>query len=136
VTPDGFRRLALGLPEATEVGHMGHPDFRVRGKIFATLGYPDGGFGMLKLTPEQQEALTSAEPSVFAPIKGAWGRAGATNVRLQPAKVASVRLGLALAWRNVAPRALAEATGMASEVSAAPRTKAARPKATRKGKKR
>ena len=82
MTQDGFRRLALSLPEATEVGHMGHPDFRVRGKIFATLGYPDGGFGMLKLTPEQQEALISAEPLVFSPIKGAWGRGGATNVRL------------------------------------------------------
>jgi hypothetical protein len=124
MTEDGFRRLALSLPEATEVGHMGHPDFRVRGKIFATLGYPDDGWGMLKLTPEQQEALASAEPSVFAPIKGGWGRAGATNVRLQPAKVASVRLGLALAWRNVAPRGLADATRIGSSSDSTPKGRA------------
>jgi hypothetical protein len=74
MTPAGFRRLALALPETSEVGHMGHPDFRVGGKIFATLGYPDGGWGMVKLTPDQQEALVSAEPSVFAPVKGGWGR--------------------------------------------------------------
>ena len=107
MTPAGFRRLALALPETSEVGHMGHPDFRVGGKIFATLGYPDGGWGMVKLTPDQQEALVSAEPSVFAPVKGGWGRGGATNVRLQEAKAASLRVALAMAWRNVAPRALA-----------------------------
>ena len=57
ITRDGFRRLALSLPEATESAHMGHPDFRVRGKIFATLGSPDDGWGMVKLTPEQQDAF-------------------------------------------------------------------------------
>ena len=110
MTADGFRRLALAMPEASEVGHMGHPDFRVGGKIFATLGYPDGGWGMVKLTPDQQEAFVSAEPEVFAPVKGGWGRRGATNVNLRPAKTASVRTALATAWRNVAPRKLAEAT--------------------------
>jgi len=108
MTPDGFRRLALGMPEASEVGHMGHPDFRVRGKIFATLGYPDDSWGMVKLTPEQQEAFVSAEPEVFAPVKGGWGRRGATIVRLRPAKTRSVRVALAVAWRNVAPRSLAD----------------------------
>jgi hypothetical protein len=108
MTPDGFRRLALGMPEASEVGHMGHPDFRVRGKIFATLGYPDKGWGMVKLTPEQQEAFVDAEPEVFAPVKGGWGRRGATIVRLRPAKTRSVRVALAVAWRNVAPRSLAD----------------------------
>ena len=108
MTVDGFRRLALGLPEATEVGHMGHPDFRVGGKIFATLGYPDAGFGMVKLAPEQQEAFVSAEPGVFAPVKGAWGRGGATSVRLAAAKTASLRTALAAAWRNVAPPRLTE----------------------------
>jgi len=107
MTPAGFRRLALALPETSEVGHMGHPDFRVGGKIFATLGYPDDGWGMVKLTPDQQEALVSAEPSVFVPVKGGWGRGGATNVRLRAARAASLRLALATAWRNVAPRALA-----------------------------
>jgi hypothetical protein len=135
MTQDGFRRLALGLPEATEAGHMGHPDFRVRGKIFATLGYPDGGSAMLKLTPEQQEAFASAEPLVFAPVEGGWGQKGATNVRLQPAKTASVRMGLVLAWRNVAPQSLCASTGMTDGpvVSTKGRTRA-KPKASRKGK--
>ena len=108
VTPEGFRRLALGMPEASEGGHMGHPDFRVSGKIFATLHYPDERWGMVALTPEQQEAFVSAEPEVFAPVKGGWGRRGATIVRLRPAKTRSVRVALAVAWRNVAPRSLAD----------------------------
>jgi len=108
VTREGFRRLALSMPEASESAHMGHPDFRVRGKIFATLSYPDENWGMVKLTPEQQEAFVSAEPAVFVPVKGGWGRQGATNVRLRPAKARSLRVALAAAWRNVAPRPLAE----------------------------
>ena len=106
MTADAFRQLALAMPEALEVGHMGHPDFRVGGKIFATLGYPDEGWGMLKLTPEQQEAFVSAEPDVFAPVKGAWGRGGATRVRLRSAKLKSLRVAMTVAWRNVAPRQL------------------------------
>lgn len=108
MTVDGFRRQALRMPEAVEVGHMGHPDFRVGGKIFATLGYPTGEWAMVKLAPEQQEAFCSAEPDVFVPVKGKWGVRGATNVRLRPAKVASVRLALMAAWRTVAPRELAK----------------------------
>lgn len=103
MTPAAFRRRALSLPEATEGAHMGHPDFRVRGKIFATLYYPDETLGMVKLTPEQQEAFVSAEPTVFAPVKGGWGLRGATNVRLGAAKTKSLRVALAAAWRNVAP---------------------------------
>jgi hypothetical protein len=110
LTPEGFRRLALSLPEAAEVGHMGHPDFRVGGKIFATLGYPDGGWGMVKLTPEQQEAFVSAEPEVFVPVKGGWGRRGATTVCLRPAKARSLRVALTVAWENVAPRKPVEET--------------------------
>ena len=86
---------------------MGHPDFRVGGKIFATLGYPDDGWGMVKLTPDQQEAFVSGERSVFVPVKGAWGRGGATNVQLRAAKPGSLRVALATAWRNVAPCELA-----------------------------
>jgi len=108
MTVDGFRHLALSMPEATEVGHMGHPDFRVGGKIFATLYYPDENWGMVKLTPEQQEAFVSAEPAVFAPVKGGWGRRGATSVRLRAAKTRSLRVALAAAWRNVAPRGVVE----------------------------
>lgn len=110
---------------------MGHPDFRVGGKIFATLGYPDDGWGMVKLTPEQQEGLMDAEPRVFAPIKGAWGRGGATNVRLTAAKTTRVRMALALAWRNVAPRGLAEATEMAGAPKAASKPRA-KPRAVAK----
>jgi hypothetical protein len=76
MTLDYFRRLALTMPEALEVGHMGHPDFRVGGKIFATLGYPDERWAMVKLTPEQQEAFVAADPVTFVPVKGGWGRAG------------------------------------------------------------
>lgn len=102
MTAELFRRLALRLPEATEAAHMGHPDFRVRGKIFATLGYPDAGWGMVKLTPELQEALVHAEPAVYTPAKGAWGRGGATCVCLRPAKAKSVGLALQAALRSVA----------------------------------
>jgi hypothetical protein len=108
MTIDGFRRLAMRMPEAAEVGHMGHPDFRVGGKIFATLGYPTGEWAVVMLAPEQQEAFCVAEPVVFVPVKGKWGARGATSVRLRPAKVSSVRLALLAAWRNVAPRALAK----------------------------
>lgn len=104
MTIDGFRQLALSMPGATEVGHMGHPDFRVGGKIFATLGYPDARCGMVKLTPDQQEGFIAAEPDVFAPAAGKWGKAGATIVQFRNAKVHSLRVAMTAAWRNVAPR--------------------------------
>jgi hypothetical protein len=107
MTAAGFRRLALRLPEAEERGHMGHPDFRVRGKIFATLGYPDAGWGMVKLTPDQQEALIEDAPGAFAPVKGAWGRGGATSVRLAKVDARRLATALGLAWRNSAPASLA-----------------------------
>ena len=107
MTPASFRRLALAMPEAVEAGHMGHPDFRVGGKIFATLGYPDERWAMVKLTPGQQEAFVAADPVAFAPVQGGWGLRGATNVLLREAKVSSVRTALTAAWRNVAPAKLA-----------------------------
>jgi hypothetical protein len=72
MTVDDFRRMALGLPDATESAHMGHPDCRVRGEIFATI-WPDEGWGMVKLTPDQQAAFVQAEPAVYMPVKGGWG---------------------------------------------------------------
>jgi hypothetical protein len=102
-----FRELALALPEASESAHMGHPDFRVRGKIFATLG-PDRTWGMVKLTPPQQQEFVSIAGDQFAPIPGGWGRGGATKVILSSARVASVRRALLAAWRNTAPRKLVE----------------------------
>ncbi len=106
MTLDDFRQIALSLPEACEQSHMGHPDFRVRGKIFATL-WPKEGSGMVKLTPEQQALFTRREPTVFVPVKGGWGRKGCTNVLLEVADEASVRSALATAWRNTAPKSLA-----------------------------
>ena len=79
MTASDFRRIALSFPEATESAHMDHPDFRVGGKIFATLDYPGKGWGMVKLPPKQQVFFIEAEPKVFAPAKGAWGLRGATN---------------------------------------------------------
>lgn len=102
-----FRHIALSFPAASENTHMNHPDFRVCGRIFATMGYPDAAWGMVKLTPEQQEEFVDAEPAVFEPVKGAWGRKGATSVRLKSVKKSSLRAALAAAWCNRAPRALA-----------------------------
>lgn len=107
MTVDDFRKLALSLPEASESAHMGHPDFRVRNKIFATI-WPDEGWGMVKLTPDQQTMFRQDEPAVFVPVKGGWGRKGATNVRLESANPTTVRSALITAWKNIAPKKLAE----------------------------
>lgn len=107
MTADAFRRLALSLPEAVAASHMGHPDFRVSGKIFATLG-PDEVWGMVKLTPQQQESFLRAAPNAFKPASGAWGRRGATIVTLRTAKLSLVKEAMNLAWRNTAPPKLAE----------------------------
>jgi len=107
MTDDDFRKLALSLPETVEQEHHGHPDFRIGGKIFATLG-PEETWGMVKLTPEQQAVLVKTEPKAFQPIKGGWGLRGATQVILKSASKASVRNALGLAWRNTAPKKLAE----------------------------
>ena len=108
MTVDEFRDLALSLPEAVESAHMGHPDFRVRGKIFATLGHPDEGWGMVKLTPAQQTELIAREPQTFEPVPGGWGRQGATHVRLAGSREGVVRPALVAAWRNAAPKRLAQ----------------------------
>ncbi len=108
MTANDFRRLALAQPEAVESAHMNHPDFRVAGKVFATLGYPDKGCGMVKLTPEQQHYFSQDHPSVFAPVKGAWGRKGATSVALKAAKKPIVEKAVRAAWINTAPKRLVE----------------------------
>ncbi len=107
MTANDFRKLALALPETTESAHMDHPDFRVGGKIFATLGHPEPGWGMVKLTPEQQHYFSKEEPDVFIPVKGGWGRKGAINVKLKCAKKKSLEKALRAAWRNTAPKKLA-----------------------------
>jgi len=83
---------------------MGHPDFRVGGKIFATLGHPDPAWAMVKLTPDEQELFLHIDPEGFQPVKGGWGRQGATSVRLRSAARPAVRDALAAAWRLRAPR--------------------------------
>jgi hypothetical protein len=107
MTAADFRTLALELPEAAQSAHMGHADFRVRGKIFATLA-PDESWGMVKLDPEQQRLFVRTEPAVFQPIKGAWGKRGCTQVNLEAAAEPSVRQAIIAAWRNTAPKRLAQ----------------------------
>ena len=107
MTSNDFRRLALSFPETSEQAHMDHPDFRVSGKIFATLGYPEEGWGMVKLTPIEQGMLMRAHRGVFEPCAGAWGRRGATSVRLKAARKHIVRRALLAAWLLAAPKSLA-----------------------------
>jgi len=101
-----FRRLALSLPEAVEGAHFGHADFRVDGKIFATLAYEKDGFGVLMLTPDEQAGMVSDAPEIFVPVTGGWGRQGATKVRLSKVKPAMLEGVLRLAWRRRAPKRL------------------------------
>ena len=82
---EDFRRIALSLPGAEEGSHMGAPDFRVSGRIFATLASQQQGYGNLMLTLEQQAAFVSEAPDVFVPIGGGWGRMGMTHIRLAAA---------------------------------------------------
>jgi hypothetical protein len=109
VSSSRFRLIALGLPGVVEASHQGHPDFRVGKRIFATLGYPDRSWGMVKLTPEQQSVLVEAEPEIFRPVPGGWGKRGSTNVRLTAADAATLRSALTLAWSNIAPKSLLKA---------------------------
>ena len=83
--PSDFRRVALSLEGAEEGSHMGAPDFRVGGRIFATLAYQKEGYGNLMLTPEQQAEFVRDLPEVFLPVHGGWGRMGATHIRLAQA---------------------------------------------------
>lgn len=106
MTANEFRKIALALPEAEEREHMHHPDFRVRGKIFATLAYPNKDFGMVKLPPRAQEEFVFAEPKAYVPVKGAWGKRGATSVMLKEAKKNSLQRAMAAAWNFVAPKDL------------------------------
>lgn len=110
MTAEEFRRIALGLPGATEGAHMGHADFRVGGKIFASLG-PDEDWAMVKLTAEGQAERVGRWPGVFEPFAGAWGRQGSTRVVLARVRAPTARKALVEAWRNVAPRRLVDEHG-------------------------
>src|SRR5512135_399537 len=85
MTSAEFRKLALRLPGAEARAHMGHPDFRVGGRVFATMGYPRRGWAMVKLRPEEQAAFLAMRPDVFVAVKGKWGEAGCTHVILRAA---------------------------------------------------
>jgi hypothetical protein len=100
MTPAGFRKIALGLKDAVEQSHMNHPDFRVGGRIFATLGYPDNKWGAVNLTPDQQRAFVRDHPAAFVPAAGAWGAQGSTTVRLEAIDEETIGEALTLAWRN------------------------------------
>jgi len=106
-TASDFRRIALSLPGTEERKHMNHPDFRVAGKIFATLAYPNKQFGMVKLTPVQQEDFVTSHPAAFKPVNGAWGRKGCTSVILSNANKLTLREAILAAWRNHASAELA-----------------------------
>ena len=120
---DDFRRIALGMEGAVESAHMGHPDFRVHGRIFATL-HGDLKWGMVKLTPDQQERFVREHRATFAPENGAWGRQGCTSVRLETADEDTLGEAMTLAWQNTAT----------TRAAGRPRVKAAR--ATRSSRKR
>lgn len=96
---DDFRRLALSLEGAEEGSHMGSPDFRVGGRIFATLASQSQGYGNLMLNPEQQSAFVEELPDVFLPIAGGWGRSGSTHIRLAKANEDLLAGALRTAWQ-------------------------------------
>jgi hypothetical protein len=96
---DDFRRIALSLEGAEESSHMGQPDFRVGGRIFATLASADQGYGNLRLTPEQQAAFVEELPEVFIPIAGGWGRMGMTHIVLAAAHEDVLAGALRTAWK-------------------------------------
>jgi hypothetical protein len=108
MTPNEFRELALSFPEAIESAHMHHPDFRVGGRIFATLGYPDQDSATVKLSRDEQREFIRSNPDVFQPAKGAWGRQGSTILYLPATTINIVREALTAAWRNTAPKRLSK----------------------------
>ena len=132
MTPAGFRRIALGLRDAVEQAHHGHPDFRVAGRIFATLGYPDGQWGMVNLTPEQQLTFVREHPDAFAPAKGAWGEQGSTTVRLDTVDEESLGEALTLAWQNTVARGPARVSSARQQKMTAATRKRARKKTSRR----
>jgi len=104
-----FRRIALGMKGAVEGAHMAHPDFRVNNRIFATLHH-DRAFGMVNLTPDQQEQFIRERPDVFEPESGAWGRAGSTRVRLASVDEEMLGEAVTLAWQNTVNKSASAST--------------------------
>lgn len=110
MTVSQFRKVALSMPEAVESAHMDHPDFRVGGKIFATLmPASEEPRAMVKLKPDQQQTFIRLDADAFAPVKGGWGKRGATEVRLAVVNRTHLRDAVFTAWCNIAPKTLIEA---------------------------
>jgi hypothetical protein len=116
---EDFRRMALSFEGVEESSHMGQPDFRVGGRIFATLAAQHQGYGNVKLTPEQQADFVQELPDVFLPVPGGWGRAGMTHIRLATANKDVLRGALWAAWKLRVERN----TGSRKEGNAARRPK-------------
>ena len=100
MTAAGFRKTALSMPDAAEGSHMGNADFRVGGRIFATLSLEKEGYGVLLLTPEQQAGMVADAPEVFSPVPGGWGKSGSTRVLLKAAPPDVLENALRMAWQN------------------------------------
>jgi hypothetical protein len=109
VTAADFRRIALSMPEAVEGSHFRSADFRVDGKIFATLALEKEGYGVLLLTPEQQAGMVEDEPKLFSPVPGGWGRKGSTRVLLAKVPADILESALRTAWRRKMPKRLVRA---------------------------
>lgn len=107
MTPEQFRKLALSVLGAEESSHHRHPDYRLGGKVFATLGFPDETRAMVKLTPAQQAEFIHDYPQVFTPASGAWGRQGCTSVLLRKATKAVMQQAIEAARQNAQWAALA-----------------------------
>jgi hypothetical protein len=106
LTAADFRRIALSLPESAEGSHFKHADFRVGGKIFATLAFESEGYGVLLLTPEQQAGMVEDEPKVFSAVPGGWGLQGTTRVCLARVAPDVLEAALRAAWRRKEPKRL------------------------------
>jgi hypothetical protein len=120
-----FRRIALSLPDAEESSHMGSPDFRVGGRIFATLASAKLGYGNLMLTPEQQAAFVAELPEVFIPVKGGWGRMGATHIVLANTNEDVLAGALRVAWQIRVEKNLKSKTKSGSDAKRKVRAKRA-----------
>jgi hypothetical protein len=118
-----FRRIVLGMRDAVEGAHMGHADFRVNGRIFASLN-DDETRGMVVLTPDQQQRFVQEDPSAFEPESGAWGRSGCTRVHLEHVDEETLGEAATLAWQNSIARGPARArkTAAGKRPASAPRT--------------
>ncbi|HUP05210.1 MAG TPA: MmcQ/YjbR family DNA-binding protein [Bryobacteraceae bacterium] len=123
MTIEDFRRIALSMDGAEEGEHFGSADFRVGGRIFATLAHASKGYGNLMLNPEQQAAFTGEMPEVFLPVHGGWGKSGATHIRLARASEEVLAGALRAAWRLRVSKNTKPARGKKREPPASARRK-------------